>query len=103
MVPMADGSDLGGSLRSPASVCGVVGLRPTAGQVPKIASRIPFDALHVFGPMARHVEDIALFMSIFAGHDADCPLSAVAAPIDFTPALETDSRQFRRVCGRVGR
>lgn len=42
LVPMVDGSDLGGSLRSPASVCGVVGFRPTAGQVPKRAAQIPF-------------------------------------------------------------
>ena len=89
MVPMADGSDLGGSLRSPASVCGVVGFRPTAGQVPKRGAALPFDPLHVFGPMARHVEDIALFMSVFAGRDDGCPVSTMAAPIDFTDALET--------------
>ena len=95
MVPMADGSDLGGSLRSPASVCNVVGFRPTAGQVPKRVAEIPFDALHVFGPMARCVEDIALFMSVFAGADAACPLSSVASPIDYSLALDTDLRHTR--------
>jgi len=89
MVPMADGSDLGGSLRSPASVCGIVGFRPTAGQVPKRANSLPFDGLHVFGPMARCVEDIALFMSVFAGRDPACPLSAVVDPIDFRQNLES--------------
>lgn len=88
MVPMADGSDLGGSLRSPASVCGVVGFRPTAGQVPKRANALSFDGLHVFGPMARCVEDIALFMSVFAGRDEVCPLSSVAQPINFKAPLE---------------
>jgi len=89
MVPMADGSDLGGSLRTPASVCGVVGFRPTAGQVPKRENRLPFDGLHVFGPMARSVEDIALFMSVFAGRDAACPLSAVATEINYEAALQS--------------
>jgi len=90
MVPMADGSDLGGSLRSPASVCGVVGFRPTAGQIPKRNADLPLDTLHVLGPMARSVEDIALFMSVFAGWDPACPLSATAAPIDYSSALETE-------------
>ena len=90
MVPMADGSDLGGSLRTPASVCGIVGFRPTAGQVPKRAAALPFDGLHVFGPMARYVEDIALFMWVFAGHDDNCPLSATATPIDFSATLKSD-------------
>ena len=88
MVPMVDGSDLGGSLRSPASVCGVVGFRPTAGQVPKRDNTLPFDALHVFGPMARSVEDIALFMSVFTGRDTACPLSSTAESIDFNAPLE---------------
>ena len=88
MVPMADGSDLGGSLRSPASVCGVVGFRPTAGQIPKHNNALPFDTLHVFGPMARSVEDIALFMSVFAGRHASCPISAVAEEIDFGRELK---------------
>jgi amidase len=88
MVPMADGSDLGGSLRVPASVCGVVGFRPTAGQLPKRNAPLPLDRLHVFGPMARSVEDIALFMSVFAGMDPACPLSAKAVSIDYSAALE---------------
>ncbi len=95
MVPMADGSDLGGSLRSPASVCGVVGFRPTAGQVPKRDNALPFDGLHVFGPMARCVEDIALFMSVFAGRDSSCPLSMVSEQIDFKSTLETSLQGTR--------
>jgi Asp-tRNA(Asn)/Glu-tRNA(Gln) amidotransferase A subunit family amidase len=55
MMPMADGSDLGGSLRSPASVCGAVGFRPTTGQVPKRSAPLLFDPLHVFGPMSHSV------------------------------------------------
>jgi amidase len=95
MVPMADGSDLGGSLRSPASVCGVVGFRPSAGQIPKRNARLPFDRLHVFGPMARCVEDIALFMSVFAGYDENCPLSVATRDIDFTRPLDTSLRNTR--------
>ena len=95
MVPMADGTDLGGSLRSPASVCGVVGFRPTAGQIPKSLASIPFDTLHVFGPMARTVEDVVLFMSVFAGSASSCPLASVAAQIDYQAELETELKGTR--------
>jgi len=95
MVPMVDGSDLGGSLRSPASVCGVVGFRPTAGQIPKRNADLPLDILHVFGPMARSVEDVALFMSAFAGRDPACPLSTAATPIDYSTPIEADLSGIR--------
>ncbi|MEM7293646.1 MAG: amidase family protein, partial [Pseudomonadota bacterium] len=95
MVPMADGSDLGGSLRAPASVCGVVGFRPTAGQVPRRDNPLPYNPLHVFGPMARSVEDIALFMSIFSGSDEYCPQSNCARTLDYTQSLEFDCAGVR--------
>lgn len=75
MVALADGSDMGGSLRNPASFCGVVGLRTSPGRVPVWPARHPWGALSVDGPMARTVEDLALFLGAIAGPDPRCPLS----------------------------
>ena len=75
MVALADGSDMGGSLRNPASFCGVVGLRPSPGRVPAWPARHPWGALSVDGPMARSVDDLALFLGAIAGPDPRCPLS----------------------------
>jgi amidase len=74
LVPLADGTDLGGSLRNPASFCNVVGLRPTPGRVP---SRLDdaWDPLGVAGPMARTVADISLLLAAVSGHDELVPLS----------------------------
>jgi amidase len=75
MAALADGSDLGGSLRNPASFCGVVGLRPSPGRVPAWPIAMGWSPLSVEGPMARSVEDLALFLSAMAGPDARAPLS----------------------------
>jgi amidase len=73
MLPIADGSDMGGSLRNPAAFCNVVGLRPSPGRVPnESGSWLP---LSVSGPMARSVGDVALFLSAIAGPDPRSPLS----------------------------
>jgi amidase len=69
MVPLADGTDLGGSLRNPASFCNVVGFRPSPGRVPRLNARNG-DTLGVHGPMARDVADLALLLSVMAGPDA---------------------------------
>jgi amidase len=88
MVPIADGSDMGGSLRNPANFCNVVGLRPSAGRVPRWPSPMAWEGLGVAGPMARTVEDVALLLSAIAGPDARAPLSLdtpgerFAAPLD---------------------
>ena len=71
MLPIADGSDLGGSLRNPASYCNVVGFRPSAGRTPNPG----FFALSTTGPMARSVADVALLLSAMAGPHAGSPLS----------------------------
>jgi amidase len=79
MVPLADGSDMGGSLRNPAAFCNVVGFRTAPGRVPKLAAGLAWSTLSVEGPMARTVEDVALFLSAIAGPDARCPI-AIAEP-----------------------
>ena len=71
MLPIADGSDTGGSLRNPASFCNVVGLRPSPGRVPVYPSKISWSPISVQGPMARTVEDCALMLSAIAGPDPE--------------------------------
>jgi len=73
MVPIADGSDTGGSLRNPAAFCNVVGIRPSPGRVP--TENGSWSPLSVSGPMARNVADVALFFDAISGPDAHSPLS----------------------------
>jgi amidase len=75
MVPLADGSDMGGSLRNPASFCGVVGLRPSLGRVPQWPLDNQWETTSVGGPMARNVGDLALLLSVIAGPDPRAPLA----------------------------
>lgn len=75
MAWFASGSDLGGSLRNPASWCGVVGLRPTPGLIPHGPSKFPFFNLSVDGPMARNVEDLSIFLDAMATYNNKDPLS----------------------------
>ena len=83
MICLADGSDLGGSLRNPASFCNVVGLRPSPGRVPSWPVDDVADVLGVAGPMARTVADVALLLSVLAGPDPRVPL-ALDAPVPVT-------------------
>src|SRR5947209_4223561 len=75
MIALADGSDMGGSLRNPASFCNVVGLRPAAGRVPNWPSLSAWSTLSVSGPMARTVPDVALLLSAIAGPDDRSPIA----------------------------
>src|SRR5437867_6374524 len=67
MIALAEGTDLGGSLRIPASFCGVVGLRPSVGLVPTYPSDWPWDTRQVTGPVARTAEDLGLMLQAVAG------------------------------------
>jgi amidase len=75
MCPLAEGTDLGGSLRGPASYCGVVGFRTTPGLIPRYPSVLAWDTYSVEGPMARTVGDTALMLSVMAGPDDRSPIS----------------------------
>jgi amidase len=87
MVPLADGTDLGGSLRNPASFCNVVGFRPSAGRVPRL-HQAATDALGVHGPMARNVADVAMLLGAMAGPDPRDSLSLPDPGSAFAPPLE---------------
>ncbi|MFG2223058.1 amidase [Streptomyces sp. NPDC048644] len=93
--PLADGSDMGGSLRNPASFCNVVGLRPTPGRVPSHPSGDLWDTLAVAGPMARTVADTALLLSVMAGPDRRSPLSLETSGEAFRVPLDRDLRGMR--------
>src|SRR6478736_146441 len=87
MVPLADGSDMGGSLRNPASFCGVVGLRPSLGRVPEWPALNHWETTSVSGPMARNVGDLALLLSVLAGPDPRAPLALGDPGASFAPPL----------------
>ena len=72
LLPVADGSDTGGSLRNPAAFCNVIGFRPSPGRVPAVAGD-PWSDLSTAGPMARTVDDVALLFSVLAGPDPRLP------------------------------
>ena len=87
MICLADGSDLGGSLRNPASFCNVVGLRPSPGRVPRWPPGDVADTFGVDGPMARTVADVALLLAVLSGPDPRVPFSLdTPAPVLAEPA-----------------
>ena len=96
MIPVADGSDLGGSLRNPAAFCNVVGFRPSPGRVPSWPSTDPAQDLSVDGPMGRTVGDVALLLSVMAGPDPRVPISIDEAGAVFrTEPLDADLERLR--------
>ena len=90
MLPIADGSDMGGSLRNPANFCNVVGLRSAPGRVPKWPVVNAWGKLSVQGPMARTVADAALMLSAIAGPDPRAPLAIREPGQSFAMPLERD-------------
>ncbi len=91
MLPLADGSDMGGSLRNPAAFCNVVGFRPSVGRVPHWPTPMAFQSrLGVEGPLARDVDDCALLLSVLAGPDPRDPMS-----------LQDGGERFRHEMGQA--
>ena len=101
MICLADGSDLGGSLRNPASFCNVVGLRPSPGRVPAWPITEVADTLGVSGPMARTVADVALLLAVQSGPDPRVPLAldrpppALVSPAQLAGLLQREARGLR--------
>ncbi len=103
MLPFADGSDYGGSLRNPAGWNNVFGLRPSYGRIPTDARDVWLPSMGVLGPMARSVADLALLFSVQAGYDAREPLSLEGDGRAFRGPLEADVRGKRiAFCGDYG-
>jgi amidase len=94
-VPLADGSDMGGSLRNPAGFCNVVGFRSTPGRVPTWPTSLGWSQLSVQGPMGRTVADVALQMSVVAGADPRVPISLSDDPAGFAADLPSSLAGLR--------
>ena len=86
MLPIADGSDLGGSLRNPGNFNNVVGMRPTVGLVPSAPNPLPLLGFAVNGPMARTVADTAFLLSVMAGADPRDPGCCAVRPCGLSRA-----------------
>jgi len=97
MVPLADGSDMGGSLRNPPNFCNVVGIRPSPGRVSNVPARLGWFTLSVPGPVARNVADCAFFLSVIAGFDHHSPISIDQSGEQFAQPLGTRSFKGVRV------
>jgi amidase len=95
MLPLADGSDTGGSLRNPASFCNVVGFRTSPGRVPVWPTETAWFPISVQGPMARTVADVALMLSVLAGPDPRSPIAIAEPGSLFRRPLERDFRGVR--------
>jgi amidase len=95
MMPIADGSDLGGSLRNPGNFNNIVGFRPSVGLTPTWPTSFPLLGFSVNGPLARNVADVALLMSVMTGPDARDPSLLPADPAVFRGPLERDFRGTR--------
>ena len=93
--PIAEGSDLAGSIRIPAAVCGVVGLKPSLGRVPRAPALNGWTSLSHVGPLTRTVRDAALALSVWAGPDERDPQSLPATGDDFARAADGGIRGLR--------
>jgi amidase len=97
MIALAEGTDLGGSLRIPASFCGLVGLRPSPGLVPTYPTDWLWDTLQVTGPMARTAEDVARMLQSICGPSEWAPLTQPTSGRDFVRAVTSSSPRGLRI------
>jgi amidase len=95
LMPIADGSDLGGSLRNPGNFNNIVGFRPSVGMTPTWPTSFPLLGFSVNGPLARSVADVAFLMSVMTGLDPRDPSLLPADPAVFRRSLERDFRGVR--------
>jgi amidase len=95
LLPLASGSDLGGSLRNPANFNNIVALRPTVGLVPTAPTLLPFLGFSVKGPMARSVGDVAFLLSAMAGDDPRDPACYPSSPSAFAKPLDREFKDVR--------
>jgi amidase len=102
MVLLADGSDMAGSLRNPGSFCNVTGLRPSPGRVAEWPLPMAWMTVGVHGPMARNVQDIALFMTAIAGPDPRSPISLLEPGSVFARPLERNFKGVRIAWATLG-
>jgi amidase len=90
MLPLADGSDMGGSLRNPGNFCNIAGFRTSPGRVPAWPRKVAWFPISVQGPMARTVQDVALMLSTIAGPDPRNPIAIAEPGSLFTRPLDRD-------------
>ncbi len=95
MMPLCTGSDSGGSLRKPATYCGITAIRPTTGLVPSDRRRVGLTTFSVQGPMGRDVADTALLLGAMVGDDAVDPLAFAIDPRDYRDLPEIDLAALR--------
>jgi Asp-tRNA(Asn)/Glu-tRNA(Gln) amidotransferase A subunit family amidase len=93
-VALAEGSDMGGSVRIPASFSGVVGLKPSFGRIPFEILPSQFDSISHFGPLARTVEDAAVFLAVTQGPD-ECDIQTLKPALDVVLPLDPDLQGMR--------
>ncbi len=93
-VPLAEGTDMGGSVRIPAALCGIVGLKPSLGRIPLDILPSSFDNISHFGPLSRNCADAALFVAATQGPD-DCDIQSLPVPFEYNGSLDLDARKLR--------
>lgn len=93
-VALAEGTDMGGSVRIPAAFCGVVGLKPSLGRIPMDIVNTVFDTISHFGPLARTIDDAALFLRVAEGPD-EADIMSQRAPVPLPDPLTGDVRGLR--------